>query len=378
MAAPGPRQRPGARARIDARSAEPIWSAHDAALARAPVTPSCRARRSARPDHRRLRHGSRARPECQRDRRPRQLARPDRAAGAGAGADNVAEQLAGPWRRSPILLDDGPIAIISDACAAAARDTFGETEATLPTALVDARGEHFATAILADDLNAIVCLVRLDDAAAVATVDSVDRLSMTAVAPVDGTKLSVASLVRVDDRPGGRTIAIGRIGLEAELAKVGFDDNSVILASDAEGWWAMWWQGSVRATSYAAVDKADLVVGNAQPFDGEREARVGPAAWWVDPTTTPLATATTIRALVREAACAGGKTPENRVEPPQIDVTNAAITIAFEVRLRPGVQDCQGNPPFPVTIKLPEPLGNRPLLDGGSDPPRNAMSPPAG
>ncbi len=292
--------------------------------------------------------------------------------------DVVAEQLAGRWRRSPIILDDGHIAIISDACATAARNKFGETEATLPTALVDARGEHFATAILADDLNAIECLVRLDDAGAVATVDSVDRLSIIAVAPVDDTKLSVASVVHVDDRPGGRTIALGRIGPAAESAKVGFDDNSVILASDAEGWWAMWWQGSVRANGYSAVDTHDLVVGNTKPFDGEREARVGPASWWVDPASAPLATATSIRGFVRESACASGKTPKDRVELPRIDVTDAVITITFEIRLLPGVQDCQGNPPFPVTITLPEPLGERALLDGGSDPPRDAMSPPAG
>ena len=175
--------------------------------------------------------------------------------------DVVTDQLGGPWRRSPTILDDSHIAIVSDACAAAAREKLGETEANLPTALVDARGEHFATVIMADDLNAIECLARFDEAATSATVDSVDRLSMTAVAPVDGTALSVASVVHEADRPGGRTIAIGRIGPAAESAKVGFDDNSVILGTDAEGWWSLWWQGSVRASSYAAVDTHDIAVG---------------------------------------------------------------------------------------------------------------------
>jgi hypothetical protein len=293
-------------------------------------------------------------------------------------SDAVTGHLGGPWRRSPIILDAPHIAIISDACATAARKELGEAEANLPTALVDARGEHFATAILADDLDAIECLVHLDETGLIATVDSVARLSRAAVEPVDGTGFSVASLVHVDDRPGGRTIAFGRIGPAADSAKVGFDDASVILGSSAEGWWAMWWQGSVRASSYAAVDKADIVVGNAKPVEGEREARVGPASWWLDPAApAPAASATTIRALVLEAACVGGRTPEGRIEPPAIETTAETVTVGFEIRWLPGAGDCLANQPFPVVVTLPEALGSRTLLDGGSVPPRDAATPPS-
>jgi hypothetical protein len=304
-------------------------------------------------------------------------ASPGDASGPPDPGNVVVDQLGGPWRRSPIILDDAHIAIISDACATAARQNLGEVEANLPTAVIDARGEHFATAILADDLNAIECLARLDDAGTTATVDSVARLSASAVAPVDGTKLSVASVVHENDRSSGRTVAFGRIGPAAESAKVGFDDASVILATDAEGWWAMWWVGTVRAATYSAVDPNDIAIGGSRPFDGEREARVGPASWWVDPTSTPLATSTTIRGLVLEQACASGMSPEGRVEPAAIDLTDAAVTVTFEIRRLPGAQDCQGNAPFPVAIKLPERLGSRTLLDGGSTPPRDAVKPPA-
>ena len=294
-------------------------------------------------------------------------------------ANGLAQQLGGPWRRSPIILDDSHIAIISDACATAARKELGEIEANLPTAVINARGEQFATAILADDLNAIECLARLDETGAVATVDAVDRLSITAVAPVDGTNISVASLVHLDDGAGGRTIAFGRIGPDAESAKVGFDDASVILATDAAGWWAMWWQGTVQARSYAAVDPHGIVVGNTKPFQGEREARVGPASWWLNPRApAPSAASTTIQALVHEQGCASGTSPEGRIEPPVIEGADATVTITFEVRKLPGTQDCQGNPPFAVTIKLPESLANRALLDGGETPPRDAGIVPGG
>jgi len=291
----------------------------------------------------------------------------------------IVGQLAGPWRRSPIVLDDPHVAIISDACAVAARRTLGEKEANLPTALIDARGEGLATAILADDVSAIECLVTLDAGGTVATVESVDRLAPAAVAPVDAAQISVASVVQQDDRSGGRTVAFGRIGPAAEAAKVGFDDASVVLGSAAAGWWATWWQGNSRATSYSAVDGRDIAIGSATPPLGQVEARVGPAAWWLDPTaSSPTPATTTIHGLILEGSCASGTSPDGRVEPPAIEPTDTSITVTFSIRRRPGSQDCQGNLPFPVAITLPEPLGTRALLDGSETPPRDATKVPVG
>jgi hypothetical protein len=289
------------------------------------------------------------------------------------------DPLGGPWRATPILLDNAHIAIVSDACAAAAREELGETEADLPTALVDARGEGFLTTIMADDLNAIECLAHLDETGATTTVDSVARLSMVAVAPVDQSAITVASVIHETDREGGRTVTFGRIGPDADGAKVGFGDKSVVRASIDEGWWAMWWPGDVRATSFAAVDSHDLVIGSAEPPVGEVEALVGRAAWWVDPrAAAPIGTSTTIHALVLEQACASGKPPIGRVEPPAIELTDTTVIVTYEIRKMPGDQDCQGNPPLAVELKLPEPLDKRTLLDGDETPPRDATKVPAG
>lgn len=291
----------------------------------------------------------------------------------------VVDQLGGPWRVSPIVVDDAHVAIVSDACAAAARKNLGETDANLPTALVDARGEHLVTVIMADDLNAIECLAHLDATNASAAVDSVDRLSATAVAPVDKTAITIASVVREADRPGGRTVAFGRVGPQAAEAKVGFGDNTVDVASHAEGWWAIWWPGAVRANSFAATDTHDIAVGSAHPPAGEIEARVIPAAWWLDPNAVePTAASTEIHALVLESACVGGKSPKGRIEPPTIEPDDATVTVTFEIRRLAGEGDCIGNTPFPVVITLPEPLGKRTLLDGSETPPREAGNPPSG
>ena len=302
----------------------------------------------------------------------------DRSAPADPGTV-VVDQLGGAWRFSPVIVDDAHIAIVSDACATKARATLGPDDGDLPTALVDARGEHFVTLIMADDLNAIECLARLSDDGASATVDSVDRLSAMAVAPVEKSAITVASAIHQEDRPGGRTVAFGRIGLDADAAKAGFGDNSTVLGSSAEGWWAMWWPGIVRANSYAATDNHDLVIGSAKPPAGEVEARVGPARWWIDPKApAPTATSTTIHAFVLEQSCASGDTPEGRVEPPTIDLTDTTVTVTYAIRHKVGGQDCQGNAPFALTLKLPEPLGKRALLDGSETPPRDATKVPAG
>ena len=288
------------------------------------------------------------------------------------------DPLGSPWRATPIVVDDAHVAIASDACAAKARLDLGDTDANLPTSVVDARGEGLITVFMADDLNAIECLVRFDGTGTSATVDSVAALSATTLAPVDGSAITISSVVRESDRSGGRTVAFGRIGPDPVTARIGLPDGSAVVASSAEGWWAAWWPGAVLAETYAAVDDHDVAIGHAAAPAGELDARVGPASWWLDPAApAPTPTSTTIHALVREQSCASGKTPEGRVEPPAIDLTDTAVTITITIRRRPGAQDCQANPPFPLTVTLPEPLGDRTLFDGAGTPPRNANSMPS-
>jgi hypothetical protein len=282
----------------------------------------------------------------------------------------------GPWRPAPIHLGDPQIAVVSDACATAAREKLGEAEADLPTALVDARGENVATAVLADDERAIECRIRIDAAGGV-TIDRVFRLTPSAVAPVEGGKVSVTSLVEVPDREGDRMLVMGRVGPQAFQVKVRFGDDPALLASSANGWYAAWWPGHARASAIVAVDNQGLVVGSIPGPRDEVDAELGVASWWLDPKAPPpTPDSTSIRGLVLEEACASGKSPEGRVEGPLVDLTETAVTVTFGVRHLPGGQDCQGNPPFPVTFQLPEPLAERTLLDGNTVPPSDASKPP--
>ena len=82
------------------------------------------------------------------------------------------------------------------------------------------------------------------------------------------------------------------------------------------------------------------------------------------------------RSEVVESACASGQSPRAGVTS-RSSPTRRSVTVTFTVEPLPGdAQDCQSNPEFPVTFTLSEPLGGRPLLDGGSTPPRDATTTP--
>jgi hypothetical protein len=118
---------------------------------------------------------------------------------------------------------------------------------------------------------------------------------------------------------------------------------------------------------------------SAQPSEPSAEPSGVPnaATWWVDTTLLPLAPETTeVKAILVEQACASGKSPEGRVGDPVIRYGPDAVIVTVPVTPLAGDQDCQGNPEFPINFTLSEPLGSRALLDGSSNPPRDATTTP--
>lgn len=79
---------------------------------------------------------------------------------------------------------------------------------------------------------------------------------------------------------------------------------------------------------------------------------------------------------VTEMACNSGQDARGRILPPTITLSAEAATVVMTVRPRGGGQDCPSNPETPFLLVLPEPLGDRSLLDGSEIPPRNATECP--
>jgi hypothetical protein len=96
----------------------------------------------------------------------------------------------------------------------------------------------------------------------------------------------------------------------------------------------------------------------------------GSATWALDPEDRIGPQTVELTAWVTERACASGRSSEGRIIGPDVRMDDETVVVTFRVRPQPGAQDCQGNPPTPVVVRLTEPLGERRLIDGGREPPR--------
>ena len=100
-------------------------------------------------------------------------------------------------------------------------------------------------------------------------------------------------------------------------------------------------------------------------------ADFGPATWALDPAyPAPGAETVELHVLVWEQACSSGSPATGRISAPVIVLGGTTVTITLGVRPLGGGQTCPGPPGTPATLRLPEQLGSRTLLDGGTIPPR--------
>jgi hypothetical protein len=108
------------------------------------------------------------------------------------------------------------------------------------------------------------------------------------------------------------------------------------------------------------------------------QASVGPglglASFRVPPEFELAPDVTEVPVLVTERACNSGQDARGRIVEPRIILSDDAVTVVVAVRPREGEQDCQSNPETPHLLVLPEPLGERALLDGSEIPPRDATT----
>jgi hypothetical protein len=95
-----------------------------------------------------------------------------------------------------------------------------------------------------------------------------------------------------------------------------------------------------------------------------------PLATWTFDQNEEIGPATTeFTAWVTERDCASGQPSADRIHGPDIQTSDSAVVVTFRVRPLGGFQQCPSNPASPIIVRLPQPLGDRPLLDGGRQPP---------
>jgi hypothetical protein len=88
--------------------------------------------------------------------------------------------------------------------------------------------------------------------------------------------------------------------------------------------------------------------------------------WRLDPDTPPPGQDDTdISVILTERECVGGRPIGDRLVGPQVVMTDTTVHIAFAAQRPPGdAFDCQGNPDMRYTVTLPEPLGERQVIEG--------------
>jgi hypothetical protein len=92
---------------------------------------------------------------------------------------------------------------------------------------------------------------------------------------------------------------------------------------------------------------------------------LGRVDWRLDPAGGGLGPESTVVAvLATERDCASGRSMGDRLLEPEVVTTATQILITLAVQPLPGGQSCPSNPEQPVLVELPEPLGDRELVDG--------------
>ena len=95
----------------------------------------------------------------------------------------------------------------------------------------------------------------------------------------------------------------------------------------------------------------------------------GPAETLLDTAHQPDPASTTLQVVINERNCASGQAPTDREVLPIVTETETAIEIVMLVEPVTGGADCQGNPWYPVTVTLQQPLGDRTVYDAHAQPP---------
>ncbi|WP_019876245.1 hypothetical protein [Sporichthya polymorpha] len=100
-------------------------------------------------------------------------------------------------------------------------------------------------------------------------------------------------------------------------------------------------------------------------FEGLNDATIT-----LDPSALPQPGDRVVRLLVDERACASGQQATGRVRVPVLELSADKVRVAIGVATQQGGQTCPGHPPTPYVLELPEPLGNRLLIDASAYPER--------
>ena len=184
---------------------------------------------------------------------------------------------------------------------------------------------------------------------------------------VDALEESTASAENAD-HPAARNLrqllADGSLPNRSGWRLVVFDRDGVLflLPGTSEEGVAFWYAefGPAGANwQFVRLGQCDI-----QPaFVGVEAAR-----WELSPEERVGADTRSFEVLVFEQGCASGASPDGRIVGPAVIPLEDSVIVILGTRPLPGPQTCEQGPPATLRVELPEPLGDRQLLDGSTFP----------
>ena len=121
-----------------------------------------------------------------------------------------------------------------------------------------------------------------------------------------------------------------------------------------------WRHKAMRAVSVLACAAVLVLSGCSDESDSE-----APATWTVRTGETVGPDTTTFTAMVRRLGCNNGVTGE--VPEPEVTLAGEKVVVTFSVKPIETDASCPDNDEVPYEVVLPEPLGDRRLVDGQCD-----------
>jgi hypothetical protein len=169
----------------------------------------------------------------------------------------------GAFRRSSVEVPPDILGPAETLCRTRPVPAFAEEIGSRPLVVSDTRGLGVVILVFADGAGATGCRVELDAAGGMtASHFAVDADPAGALERGDVT---LGALQFVDEGRIQRVIAVGRVGEGAVRTSAAFPDDTFVYASMANGWYAMWWAGTLKPIAIAAVDNRNVVTGSLAP-----------------------------------------------------------------------------------------------------------------
>lgn len=189
---------------------------------------------------------------------------PDGAAASSVAPTPAGGAVFGEFRRGGVPIPPDLARRGEDECRTSPVPDHAEEIGTRPLVVSDTRGLGVMLFVFADGKGATGCRVEVDEGAGAVTAS---HFAITAGpdGELERGQITLGAMEYVEEGPNQRAVAVGRVGEGAVKVRAGFDDDTYVTSTIANGWYAMWWPGRTRAAVIVAADNRNVAMGKLTP-----------------------------------------------------------------------------------------------------------------